>query len=143
MSLNEEIEIKCPKCEEKQQTTIWESLNADIDPEAKEELFKGQINVFWCQKCQFKSFLPVSLLYHDMTRKFMVQYFPVEFFDNNNFFNQFLEDGSFKNVSNDKIERIDYLQQRQIVFDMCGLVGYILFREKLFEKFSNKSKIEK
>lgn len=50
MSLEKEVEIKCPKCGEMQKITLWETLNTNVDPEARKALFKGEINFFTCQQ---------------------------------------------------------------------------------------------
>lgn len=135
MSLEKEVEIKCPKCGEMQKTTLWKTLNADVDPQAREELLKGQINIFTCQKCSFRSPFPISLMYHDMTRQFCVQYFPIHYVGEDDFLKEFTKEGSLNLTRTPHMP--EYMTHTHIVFDMDDLRCYILFRERLFEHFKN------
>lgn len=64
--------ITCPQCGSGQEFTIWQSVNVTLDPELKEQLLRGQLTAFTCSRCGHTSDVAYSLLYHDMTRKFMV-----------------------------------------------------------------------
>ena len=81
MSLESQTNVQCPKCGDNQAVTVWRSLNADVSPEAREDLLAGRINVFDCAKCECKAGLGVPLLYHDMRRQFLVQFHPFEALD--------------------------------------------------------------
>lgn len=67
MSLCKEKEIICPnpKCGNKAEMKIWESLNATIDPETKNSLLEEKINWFKCEKCGLDAEIAQTLLYHD------------------------------------------------------------------------------
>ena len=41
----------------------------------------GKINVFDCDGCAQKLAIPVPLLYHNMARRFLLQFYPFEDFD--------------------------------------------------------------
>lgn len=141
MSLEKEVEIKCPKCGELQKTMLWKSLNADVDPQAREALLKGQINIFTCQKCNFRSPFPISLMYHDMTRQFCIQYFPVHYVEKDDFLKEFTKEGCLNLTRTPQMP--DYMTQPHIVFDMDDLRYYVMFRERLFEHFKNNSNKKK
>ena len=94
MTDSKNLGLKCPKCGEKVNITIWNTLNITLNPELKEELFQGRINIFHCQKCKFVVQFPNTFMYHDMKRKFCVMYFPVLIFGNEDMLNKtFTEDG--------------------------------------------------
>ncbi|NWF92143.1 MAG: hypothetical protein HXY46_04465 [Syntrophaceae bacterium] len=53
------MELECPKCNTKQNVLLYDSINVSLDPNLKERLFKGEINVSQCEKCDQKIFLPI------------------------------------------------------------------------------------
>lgn len=140
MSLERQQELTCPKCGHQQSATIWDSLNADVSPEARQALFAGKINTFECASCAVRLLIPVPLMYHDMTRQFVVQYFPFEALDDPEFVKRFDTDGTdrmvasaFKSMPAQLGNSLasSYMQHAQIVFDMAELVRYVLFRERV------------
>ena len=86
-------EIECPECGHKQETHVWHSVNVSLDPELKEQLFNGKINLFACSECEQKSLINVPLLYHDMHNQFCIQYFPFDALEDSNFLEQFSAEG--------------------------------------------------
>lgn len=72
MSLSEQIEITCPSCGQRQQMTLWRSINVTRDPRLRDRLMDGSLARFQCKKCRHAAPVDSSLLYHDMKRGFMV-----------------------------------------------------------------------
>lgn len=68
MSLPEQVEIGCPYCTHPQAFTFWKSINASL----KEQLLKGEINLFKCVKCHEEARIPIDLLYHDMELRVII-----------------------------------------------------------------------
>ena len=66
--------IECPNCGKQFDIVYWKSLNADIDPNAKEALLAGNFFSSTCPKCQTDHLLVYPMLYHDMTNKAMIQF---------------------------------------------------------------------
>ena len=135
------VQVECPECHNVQEVTVWDSLNSKLDPQAKEELIKGNINFFCCQKCGAEALIPVKLLYHDMERRFCVQYFPPERLDDESFFENFTKDGQLSSPYGDMprlaamIEKVSpYFESLHVVFSMEELIRYIVFRDKLWER---------
>jgi hypothetical protein len=136
MSIHRPVEIECPNCQRTQTVVVWESLNANVDPEAREQLLQGKINVFECEACGQSALIPASLLYHDMTRRFLAQFHSVDAIDNPNFLARFDSDGRdthFADAAGDLPEDLGYMKNPHIVFTMGELVLYVLFRERLFD----------
>jgi hypothetical protein len=132
MSVHNQVELECPYCHRKQLTTVWESINVQISPEAKKELIEGNINVFHCQKCDKKVNITTKLLYHDMGKQFLVLYFPFEWLKSEDVLESFTRDGNA--WSGRPNLQLGYISQPpHVVFDMNELVRYVFFREKLFE----------
>lgn len=65
-------QITCPECGHTGEFPVWDSLNADLDPEAKDDLMSGKLTKYVCGKCGKANELVYPLLYHDMTGKLMV-----------------------------------------------------------------------
>jgi hypothetical protein len=141
MSIKREEEIACPKCGAARTVTIWESIDADPDPEARAALFEAQVNRFDCPACDFDALVPVPLLYHDRRRQFVAQYFPFGLLDEKEFVARFTADGRDRQVEEafrkavaaKKIPPGAEPAEPHLVFDMAELVRYILFRERIFD----------
>lgn len=74
MSRESVQKIKCPKCGKENSFTIWETLNAEMSPDAKAALIDGSLFDFRCSYCDCHSKVNYPILYHDMTHRAMVYY---------------------------------------------------------------------
>lgn len=74
MSMERKETITCPECGHTQDFIIWQSLNGDLDPEAKQQLLDGTLFRFECDKCGHKSNVDYGILYHDMRHQVMIYY---------------------------------------------------------------------
>lgn len=68
----------CPKCTQPQVFTLYRSVNVTLNPELKDRLLQQQLTRHVCTACQATVTLNIEVLYHDMTKKQMIQ---VEFED--------------------------------------------------------------
>jgi hypothetical protein len=123
--------------------TIYKSINATADPGARKALLEGKVNSFVCPKCNNKGYLLVSLLYHDMDRKFLIQYHPFPAIKSDEFLSQFELSGRVKldpsKVAVEIDRKLSYFRELHIVFDLAELVRYILFRERLHDLKTRKT----
>lgn len=78
MSMERKEKITCPNCEAKNDFIVWQSLNGDIDPEAKQQLLNGTLFNFKCKKCGYESKVNYPILYHDMKHNVMIHCVPEE-----------------------------------------------------------------
>lgn len=76
MSLPSEKTVTCPKCQNKQKTMIWDSVNINVNPEVKEKILRNDFFKFKCGKCGAETVLAYNCLYHDMTLKQMFYLMP-------------------------------------------------------------------
>jgi hypothetical protein len=130
MSDNEQIEMKCPRCGAQQMATVWKKLDVTADPAVRDALFAWEINVFVCSECDFRALLPVGLRYDDSSKKFSVQYYPLDALGRDEFYDNFRQDGEpIEDEGND-----ESALKPHIVFDMAEMMRYIAFREIVFEK---------
>ncbi|HEY5999471.1 MAG TPA: CpXC domain-containing protein [bacterium] len=150
MSIKRDEEIPCPRCGRTETITLWESIDAEPDPEAREALFEAKINRFDCPGCEFDAIVPVPLLYHDRRRQFLVQHFPFGLLDEEEFVGRFTSDGRDRRVLDafreamaaKKIPPGAEPAEPHLVFDMAELVRYILFRERVFDRCAAQEKAE-
>lgn len=78
MSMEQTVSVTCPACQAENACTLWSSLNADLDPAAKEQLLDGSLFEFTCEACGHTALLNYEMLYHDMQHRVMVSYCPPE-----------------------------------------------------------------
>lgn len=74
MSMEKQVDVKCPECGKIGKAALWSSLNTEINPEKKAELMNGQLFEFRCSECGAVSRLNYSMLYHDMKNGVMINY---------------------------------------------------------------------
>ena len=74
MSMEKQVDVKCPECGYVGKAALWSSLNTEVNPEKKVELLSGELFSFKCPKCGYDSRLNYSMLYHDMEKGVMVNY---------------------------------------------------------------------
>jgi ribosomal protein S27E len=72
MSRSESITITCPECKHKQAIVVWQSINATLNPELKEQLLDRSLFTFRCAKCGHVASVEQELMYHDMDQKLMI-----------------------------------------------------------------------
>ena len=75
--------ILCPACGFKQELEVYQSINANISPELVGRLFEGEINVFNCASCGHRALVNQPLLFNDMRIEQKIQYFPVDWLNEN------------------------------------------------------------
>lgn len=78
MSLTKLEEIKCP-CGETFEAELWSAINATEDPELKESLECGEINVVCCPACGELFYAEHFLLYHDSSMELIAFVYPTSF----------------------------------------------------------------
>jgi hypothetical protein len=64
--------VACPMCGNKEKITIWDSLNSELSPDAKQKLLDGELFRFTCSKCGNSTGVFYPCLYHDMTHNVMI-----------------------------------------------------------------------
>ena len=134
MSKMKQIDVECPVCGEKQETDYWDSINVDLDFSLRRQLFDGSINFFRCEFCKYEAFVNGPLLYHDMTRKFCIQYLPEYWLEDVSNFESYYTDGSLETFVSFNAMGIGHRSRPHIVFNMEELLRYILFREMLYDR---------
>jgi transcription elongation factor Elf1 len=83
MTMMSKETVLCPACGFEQEIEVYQSINADISPELVDRLFDGEINVFNCASCGHRALVNQPLFFNDMRREQKIQYFPVEWLNEN------------------------------------------------------------
>lgn len=76
MSLNASQRIKCPKCGQMTEITVWNSITVKDSADLKQDLLSGRVNMFHCPSCSHKALMPTPLLYHDEEKRLMISFSP-------------------------------------------------------------------
>lgn len=79
MSLLIEEEILCPQCKLPIQAELWSILNVREDPELKDLLVGGEINMVECSACRHIFYAEHFLIYHDPDNEFMAFVYPLSY----------------------------------------------------------------
>jgi hypothetical protein len=140
MTMTQIEHINCPKCETSHNVQIWQTVNVTNDPDLKKKLLDGEINIFKCDSCDFESYIPIPLLYHDMELKYCVQLVPFDIAVEDDFLQNYDSEAQLTGVMSQMKQFTPYLAKPHIVFNMQELILYILFRDKLAEFHQNGEK---
>ena len=68
--------ITCPKCREKQNFTMYPSINASSVPGIAKKYLEGGLTTLTCEECGFSGVVEYPMLYHDLDKKFSVFFAP-------------------------------------------------------------------
>lgn len=130
-----EGELVCPECEHTQKITFWESINGTVDPDLRERLLKGEINVARCEECGEGGFLTAPLVYYDTERRFCVQLCAVLHDDDvdEELLALLTDEGIMNDEASQELDREGYLFEPQLVLDPEEMIRYIRFREALHD----------
>jgi hypothetical protein len=72
------VTITCPNCKTDFQTLILQLIDVGQQPELKQQLLAGQVNVAVCPNCHAGGLLATPLIYHDPDKKLFFALFPQE-----------------------------------------------------------------
>jgi hypothetical protein len=72
------VQLTCPACGTPFRAGIYTLVNVSEQPELKQALLSGQLNVAVCPNCRTASMLGAPLIYHDGAKQLCLVYFPQE-----------------------------------------------------------------
>lgn len=120
MSKPSNTTLYCPKCKKENRFTIWESLNGDLNPQAKEALLTGDLFKFTCESCGYSANVDFPMLYHDMVNQAMIYYVPetsvedvAQLYSDTGSQPQMMLQGYRKRIVTDQ----NHLREKAIIFD--------------------------
>ena len=83
MSMPRGMKIACPECKTEGNFTIWHTINVDVNPEVRNKVKSGKIFEYKCENCSKVFSVEYRFLYHDISNRFMIWYFPRNEYDIN------------------------------------------------------------
>ncbi len=73
-----QTQITCPRCQTRFTTDVFQIVDAQQQPELKQMLLMGALNVAVCPNCNFSSQLAMPLLFHDAEHEMLIVHVPME-----------------------------------------------------------------
>jgi Rod binding domain-containing protein len=120
-------QITCPKCKTPFVVEVRTIIDLGQEPELKEELLRGQINLAECPNCGGLGMLSTPLLYHDPGKELLISYVPPELNLNADQQERFI--GSLVNLVLNALpaeKRKGYFLQPKTAFTLDSLYDLIL-----------------
>jgi hypothetical protein len=71
-------EFSCPACKHPNDVEVWSAIDVKEDPELKDLLMGGELNMAECESCHEVFYAERFLLYHDRDRELMAFVYPLE-----------------------------------------------------------------
>ena len=78
MSINLKQSVKCPKCSQMSDVTVWSSITVKDSIDLKSDLLSGKINMFKCPSCEHTALMPHPMLYNDEEKRLMISFSPTD-----------------------------------------------------------------
>jgi hypothetical protein len=139
MTVIETETISCPACRIKQETTIFQTINAMEDPELVQTLMQGEINLFRCAGCGHEAQIYSPLLYNDYRIGLKIQFYPEHVLNENpeavcsDYLAMLKQLEKLKKDFSPFMPGLENQEGLLVVFSMGEMVNQIKFRTKLFE----------
>jgi len=70
------VRIQCPNCGTQYETPIRTVIDVGQNPQLRQALLSGQLNLAICPKCNQGGVIEAPLVYHDAQAEFLAVYFP-------------------------------------------------------------------
>lgn len=71
-------QVPCPNCKQMIVADVDQLFDVTEDPQAKERLLSGQVNVVNCPHCAYQGSLSTPMVYHDASKELLLTFFPQE-----------------------------------------------------------------
>ena len=121
------VQVKCPTCGQPYIAQVQSIIDTEQQPELKDQLLRGRLNVATCPYCGGKGMLSVPLLYHDPSKELLLCWMPVEYHLRSEDQERLI--GTMTNALMETLppeKRRGYLLQPRTVFGVQRLVEEIL-----------------
>ncbi|MCB4790559.1 MAG: CpXC domain-containing protein [Elusimicrobia bacterium] len=123
MSLSKLEEVKCP-CGEVFEAELWNSIEVAKDPDLKEQLLGGEINIVCCPECHQIFYAEHFILYLDTQNEIIAFVYPLSFSKRRDYWKSKMEK-DFEKVMDQFVpeDRLDY--KPELLFGLDSLVNLI------------------
>lgn len=72
------IQTQCPRCKAPVVAEIEQLFDLNVNPQAKQRLLSGQVNVIHCPACGYEGMLGTPIVYHDPDKELLLTFVPSE-----------------------------------------------------------------
>lgn len=72
------IQTQCPRCKAPVVAEVEQLFDLNINPQAKQRLLSGQVNVIHCSSCGYEGMLGTPIVYHDPDKELLLTFVPSE-----------------------------------------------------------------
>lgn len=76
MSAYNDLDITCEQCGEEFRGTVWTAIHAGVDPELKDLLLGGELNMVMCPKCSHVAYQDHFLIYQEPDDELVAYVYP-------------------------------------------------------------------
>ncbi|HWQ84894.1 MAG TPA: CpXC domain-containing protein, partial [Anaerolineales bacterium] len=70
--------VSCPNCRQPVTVDVQQVFDLNQEPDAKQRLMSGTVNVIQCPNCRYQGNLATPILYHDPEKELFLTYVPPE-----------------------------------------------------------------
>lgn len=129
------IQTRCPNCQQPLVAEIQQVIDGGRNPQYKELILSGGLNIAQCQACGFQGQLPVPIVYHDAEKEILYTFLPPDV-------SKTMEEKEgalaplLKNIIDnlEPKERKGYLFQPKEMLSMNSLIKNILLEDGITEE---------
>ena len=129
------IQTRCPNCQQPMVAEIQQVIDGGRNPQQKELILSGGLNIAQCQVCGFQGQIPVPLVYHDAEKEILFTFSPPDV-------SKTMEEKEgalaplLKNIIDnlEPKERKGYLFQPKAMLTMNSLIKNILLEDGITEE---------
>ena len=129
------IQTRCPNCQQPLVAEIQQVIDGGRNPQYKELILSGGLNIAQCQACGFQGQLPVPIVYHDAEKEILYTFLPTDV-------SKTMEEKEgalaplLKNIIDnlEPKERKGYLFQPKEMLSMNSLIKNILLEDGITEE---------
>ena len=130
MTARQTARLVCSRCQHQFSTELWGSINVTLDPQLKERLLAGEINVVQCPSCQTSSYVAIPFIYHDMEKRLFIYAMPEKLFKKDEVVRQAIKENSqqtWREFAEGLSEKeAEYLRTPRVVYGLRALLEEIL-----------------
>ena len=129
------IQTSCPNCQQPIIAEIQQVIDVGRNPQAKNLILSGELNMALCQVCGFQGQLPVSVVYHDAEKELLFTFSPPD--ANKTMEEKERELAPLLKTVIDNLEPKDrkgYLFQPKVMLTINNLVKNILLEDGITEE---------
>ncbi|MHB0987094.1 MAG: CpXC domain-containing protein [Bellilinea sp.] len=72
------VQTSCPRCKTPVAAEVEQVFDLNHDPQAKQRLLSGQVNVIHCPNCGYDGMVGTPVIYHDPEKELLLTFFPSE-----------------------------------------------------------------